>query len=59
MLNGYAYSVEEYQHDDEPIKPLRLYCVPDPETKSLFRTPEVRTFTNGAGFAFQKTCSIS
>lgn len=40
VLHGHANGVEEHKHDDEPIEPLRLDSVPNPEAKSLLCPPE-------------------
>lgn len=55
MLHSDAYRVEEHQHYDEPVKPLGLHSVPNPETKPLFRSPEVRTLAHRTSFALQET----
>lgn len=56
MLYSDAYRVEEHQDNDEPVEPLRLHSVPDPEPKPLFSSPEVCTLAGRTRLAFQKTC---
>lgn len=56
MLYSDAYRVEEHQDNDEPVEPLGLYSVPDPEPKPLFGSPEVCKSPSWSGFTFQKTC---
>ena len=32
MFRGNGHCVEKDKHDDEPVKPLGLDCVPNPES---------------------------
>lgn len=57
MLHGDRDGVEKYEHNDEPVEPLRLYCVPDPEPEPLLSAPKVLVFASGFHFGIsQNAC---
>ena len=42
MLDGDAHGIEEHEDDDEPVEPLRLHRLSNPEPKALLVAPELR-----------------
>lgn len=43
MLDGNTDCVQKDEDDHEPVEPLRLHRVPDPETKPFLRPPKSGT----------------
>jgi hypothetical protein len=41
VFHSHAESVEEDEDDDEPVEPLLLHGLPDPETNLLLVSPKV------------------
>lgn len=58
VLDGHAAGVEEHQHDDEPVEPLRLDGVPDPEAEALLFAPEAGEAAGRFDFGIEVTCVI-
>lgn len=52
MFRSNRDGVEEDQHDNEPVKPLSLDSVPDPESQTLFGTPKSLAFFRRLHFGF-------
>lgn len=52
IFDGHTKGVEEYEHDDCPVEPLRFNHVPYAEPKSLLCPPEscASTMAFGPGF---------
>lgn len=42
VFDGHEHRVEEHQHDDEPIEPLRFHHASDPEPEPFFGPPHGR-----------------
>lgn len=56
MFGGDRHGIEEHQHDDEPIEPLCLYGVSNPEPQSLLCTPKALALARRFHFGLQEAC---
>lgn len=56
MFGGDGDCVEEHQHDDEPVEPLGLDGVPDPEAQPLLGPPEALAATGCFHFGLEEAC---
>lgn len=57
VFDGHAAGVEEHQHNDEPVEPLRLDGVPYPEAETFLRAPESCAAARCFHFGFEVTCN--